>query len=518
MQNDTLHLDELSFEQIKQLVLTLQADKESLHETLLKAVKKIDALSNQVAALQKLLFGKKSERYIGEQTPLLPGFELPEAVEEKEADRVNVKAFSRGKSKGHQEAGWNPFPDNLPREEIILDLPKSEKEGLKLIGYESSERLCRRSEFIVKVIKRAKYAVSEENFSSIVTAEPLPNVLSENSDRAHYDHSVAVHCIYDKFINHLPFYRQSEDLKRIGINISRGLMCDWAMKISFLLKPLYFRLAEFVMASEVIHADETPVRMFAKGKCKHCYIWVRRTGIGPPLTVFYFSLDRKQKTAQQLMGDYLGTFISDNYAAYNLLPGERAACWAHARRAFFDVPLLGDPCRLEALSLIRQIYMNERLAQNSAAEKKSDTALVKARKAFRKQSEALVENYFQLCEKITLNSLPPSSPLMKAANYSLKQKEELSVFLKNPKVSIDNNPAENTIRPWALGRKNWLFVGNEDGGEMAAIINSLAMTCRENKVDFEAWMNDVLPKLSEVKSKDIDTLLPHLWKPAETQE
>ena len=164
------------------------------------------------------------------------------------------------------------------------------------------------------------------------------------------------------------------------------------------------------------------------------------------------------------------------------------------------------------------MYMNERLAVESAASRESATALIKARKRYRMMTEVLVKGHFRLCENIVGRALPPSDPLIKAANYSLKQRKELSVFLNNPQVGIDNNPAENTIRPWALGRKNWLFVGNENGGEMAAVINSLVATCKDNNIDFEAWLADILPRLAKTSAADVDTLLPHLWEPKRAQD
>ena len=512
MQIDKIHPSDLSPEQAKHLVASLQASLEERDEALKKAMERISALTRQVASLQKMLFGKKSERYVDDGTPLLPGLVLPEAASPAAEPEIKVCGHSRKKNGSHQEAGWNSFPENLPREEVVLDLPEAMKKGLVLIGHDISERLAHRQEYIVKVIKRAKYAAPGQPALGVVAAEPPANVLAKDSDRAHYDISVPIHLVYNKFVNHLPFYRQSEDLRRHGIMIGRGQMCDWAMAISFQLQPVYQRLVELVMECPVMHADESPVRMLDAGKCKRCHIWVRRTGAGPPLTVFYFALDRTQETARKLMGNYLGTYVSDNYAGYNLLPGERAACWAHARRAFFEVPELDDPDRLEALGLIRHMYMNERHALEIAAGRESETALADARKGCRQMTGPLVKTYFSLCEKIVGRGLPPSSPLAKAANYSLRQREELSVFLKNPLVGIDNNPAENAIRPWALGRKNWLFVANGNGGEMAAVINSLVVTCKDNKVDFEAWLADILPRLASTCVADIDKLLPHLWK------
>ena len=509
----------LSREELEPLAASLQALVIEQGATLNKATTTIADLKRQIVSLQNMLFGRKSERLVDNGTPLLPGLILPEpAGQPEDGAKTTVEGHDRKVAKPHQEAGWNAFPENLPREEVVIDLPEAEKQGLKLVDYDVSERLVHRQEYFVRVIKRAKYVFPDYPGLGVAAPEPLPNVLSENSDRAHYDLSVPVHLIADKFINHLPFYRQSEDLKRQGIVISRSLMCSWMMASGRQLEPLGRRLAELVMSSPVVHADETGVRMLDKGKCRRCYIWVRKTGAGPPLTVFHFAPNRNQETALKLMGDYLGTYVSDACAAYDLLPGTRSGCWAHARRKFFEVPTLDDPDRLEVLRLIRLMYMNERLAVDAAAQSQAETALIKARKTIRRQTRMHVEEYFRRCEKIIASGRPPSDPLVKAANYSLKQKEPLRVFLDNPHAGIDNNPAENAIRPWALGRKNWLFVGNDHGGEVAALINSLVVTCKDNGVDFEAWLLDILPRLATTPSGDIDTLLPHVWKPQSKQD
>lgn len=520
MQNSTVNFSTLSREEMEPLAEHLQAMVIEQRLALEKATATIAELRRQIASLQNMIFGRKSERFVDNGTPLLPGLILPEPAEQTEdgAKKTQVEGHDRKVIKPHHNAGWNAFPENLPREEVVIDLPEAERQGLKLIRYVTSERLVRRQEYFVRVIKRAQYGFPGHDKLGVEAPEPQPNVLSEDSDRARYDLTVPVHVIADKFVNHLPFYRQSEDLKRQGIIIGRSLMSNWTMDIGELLVPLYSRSVERVMSSLVVHADETAARVLDKGKCRRCYIWVRKTGVGPPLTVFHYAAKRNQETALELMGDYLGTYVSDACSAYDLLPGIRSACWAHARRKFYEVPAVDDPGRLEALSLIRQMYLNERLAVDTAARSQAETALVKARKAFRRGTRLLVEKYLRLCEDIVASGRPPSDPMVKAANYSLKQKDELKVFLDNFHVGIDNNPAENAIRPWALGRKNWLFFGNDRGGEMAAVINSMAVTCKDNGVDFEAWLLDVLPRLATTPSQDIDSLLPHLWKPMPKQD
>ena len=471
-------------------------------------------MRQQMGLLQKMLFGRKSERYVDDGTPLLPGFVLPEPDRSGEPrKRTKVGDHERTKPDPHRNAGWKSFPEDLPREVVILDLPESEKEGLQFVRYETSERLVYRTSYLVRIHKRAIYAVPNRPALGLLSAAPAPNELSENSDRARYDLSVQVHVITEKFINHLPFYRQSESLRRQGINIGRSLMGKWMMDIGELLRPLYSRLVTLVMSSPVIHADETTIRRLDRGKCRRCHIWVRKTGTDPPLTVFHFAAHRNQETALQLMGNYLGTYVSDACSAYDPLPGTRSACWAHARRKFYEAPDGADLDRQEALGLIGMMYHGERQAMETAAESDSPTALDDARRDIRKKTSVYVDAYFRLCEAILTGSRPPSDPLVKAAGYSWKQKDKLRVFLNNPLVPIDNNPAENAIRPWALGRKNWLFVGNDHGGEIAALINSMVITCKDNKVNFEAWLLDILPRLSTTLRQDIDTLLPHLWRP-----
>lgn len=158
------------------------------------------------------------------------------------------------------------------------------------------------------------------------------------------------------------------------------------------------------------------------------------------------------------------------------------------------------------------LYQNERNAKAAADEKHSETALFKQRRLFRAQSRPLVRQYFELCREIAEKE-PPSSAIAKAAAYSLRQEKALSGFLANPKLNIDNNPCENVIRPFCIGRRNWLFVGNDGGGTSMAVLASFAATCRENGIDFETWLLDVLFRLDACPASELKTLLPHNWKP-----
>lgn len=506
------------------VVAALQGTIATLEGTIASLQGKLASQKEVIEKLQRMLFGKKSEKVVFDPSELLPGMQAyfgeeqarkeEEQAGKEEEPKVKIGEHERGK-RGQKNAGWNGFPEDLEREERIIDLPEEERRGLKFIGYETSERLVHRKAFVVQVVKRAKYAEEDAPEFGVVTAPaPLvPSCLAANSDRCHYDVSVVAHVIAEKLVDHIPFYRQSEMFARLGIEFGRSAMCAYFAKVSAALEPLYRVLAAEVMACEILHADETRVQMLKPkaGRTKTCWIWVRKTGLGPPLTVFHFSQDRSKGTASQLLGNYEGTIISDRYAAYGALPAESAGCWAHCRRHFFDARTNHPEYASRALDLVRLLYRNEKCAKDAALEKTSETALFKQRRHFRTLSAPVVKQYFDLCREI-LGKEPPSSAIANAAAYSIRQEEELSRFLSNPKLNIDNNPCENVIRPFCIGRKNWLFVGNDNGGTSMATLASFAATCKDNDVDFEAWLCDVLLRLDTTPYDRITELLPHAWK------
>ena len=475
----------------------------------------IQALKDTVAKLQRMLFGQKSEKVIANDAQmLLPGME--DLFAEKKAapeEKSHVEAHERTKPAGQPKAGWNGFPEELPREELVVDVPENEREGLEFAGFETSERLVRRNEYVVQVVKRKKYAKPNKPSFGVVTAPApaVPSCFSASSDRCHYDVSVIVHVIAEKLIDAIPFYRQSEMFARIGISFGRSAMCDYFIKASNALAPLFDEMTRMVMACEILHADETTVKMLYQGKTKTCWIWVRKTGLGPPMTVFHFAQDRSKATAHKILGNYEGTILRDGCPSYNDLPAEAAGCWAHCRRKFFDAQDNSPEYAHRALELIRQLYLLERQAKEEAVKKDGETALFKMRKRVRSISAGYVDSYFDLCHEI-LGKEPPSSAIAKAAFYSSDREKELRRFLADARLNIDNNPCENVIRPFCIGRKNWLFVGNENGGTSMATLASFAATCKDNGVNFEEWLADVLVRIDTIQASRITELLPHLWK------
>ena len=504
-------------------------------KTFLQKVADLEAsqaeLQNRVQQLLRQLYGKKTERIVAESSsqPYLPGMEPPAPEAKAPEKKTHVGAHERAAKKGQPAAGWNEFPEELPREEVTLDVPESERKGLVKMGEQVSQRLMRRSSYYVKVIRRLLYGEPGCAGTGIVAAKslPVPSCLAPDSDRCHYDASVVAHVIAAKIVDHIPFYRQEQGFLRMKIRYGRAAMSEQVARVSRALALLHRRMCQIVLECPVLHADETRVTMLdpeaGRGKARTCWIWARRTGVGPPLTVFHFSRDRSGETARNLLGDYKGTIIRDACAGYSTLQAEVAACWAHVRRKFFEAREgAGGESARRALDIIRNLYHAEGLAKEKAAEevrrkapekeeKAFEDALFAERRKIRRHSASQADDFFALCRSIQ-EKFPPKSPAAAAAAHALGREKELRRFLADPRLNIDNNPCENVIRPFCIGRKNWLFAGSQKGGVSLAVLAGFAATCKENAVDFEKWLLDVMERLDTTPAEDIDCLLPHLWK------
>jgi len=471
--------------------------------------RQIAELQRQNDWLKRQLFGRKSEKLMESPSDdtVLPGFELEKPSGESVPATETVHEHERKK---REENGWNEIPADLPREEVIVTDPQAEAAGLKLIGYEVSEKIaCRETRFFVKVIKRAKYANPENALDGVVTAPPVADPFGIEGARTKFDSTFVAGIVLDKIENHLPLYRQAEIMAREGLNINRCTLQNLFTRTAEMLKPLYECLKNQVDACPIVHGDETPVKLLqpGRGKCKTAYMWVKMSAIGPPVVIFHFADSRSQEVAKELYKDYYGTIIRDHYAGYDCLPAEHAGCWAHVRRRFFEADQAGYAGSRPFLAMIRNLYALEYHARSRAERKAVENALYSERRIVRKDSRKLVAEFFDQCEQIQATEIP-TTPLGKAVAYALNQRSALEKFLHDPQINIDNNPAENVIRPIALGRKNWLFSGSEEGGMNLAILASFAATCHRNNVNFGKWLNRILLELPETPASQIVNLLP----------
>jgi transposase len=328
-----------------------------------------------------------------------------------------------------------------------------------------------------------------------------------------------------KYADHLPLYRQSGIYAREGVDLERSTLADWVARSTTLLDPLIEALRKDVSASDVLHGDDTPVPVLAPGlgKTKTGRLWTyvrdgRSYGSDvPPACAFFYSPDRKGTHPQSHLKNFKGILHADGYAGFNAIfetgavteaacrrSKRIAACWAHARRKFFDVHAAsGSPLAKEALDRIAALY---------AMEAKIKAKPPDERRQYRQQqTEPLIAD-LKLWLEATLSKISGKSELAKAMRYTQSRWPALCCYLNDGRVEIDNNAAERSIRGIALGRKNYLFAGSDTGGIRAAAIYSLIETCKLNAIDPEAYLRDILGRIVEHKINRITELLPWSWK------
>ena len=343
----------------------------------------------------------------------------------------------------------------------------------------------------------------------VVTAPAPGDVFDSVSGRTRYDISFVAKVAADKVENAIPLERQARMFSSDGLPVAPSTLEDLYKRTADALLPLYERMVDRIMQCDILHADETFIKLMVKGakKCKQAYLWCRLTGVGPPMIAFHFSPSRSRDVAKSLLGDYSGTIIRDSYAAYEKLDCEVACCWAHARRRFLQAVENGYGKAEPLLKIIQELYQIERVAKERAEKKGTETALFQERKNARRQSQKLVQEFFAQC-RVLKESERPSSPVAQAISYALNIEAELKKFLKDSRLNIDNNPAERLNRGIAIIRKNCLFAGSEAGGQRLAILYSFAATCKANGICFRKWLEDVLPRLNATPAEQIDSLIP----------
>jgi transposase len=308
-------------------------------------------------------------------------------------------------------------------------------------------------------------------------------------------------------------YRQEEIYARSGVHIPRSSMAQWVGICGVRLAPLAQALREFILGHDVIHADETPVSLLApgKGKTKRAFVWVYRTTnfMAQRAVLFDFTASRAGEHPRRVLQGFGGTLVSDDYSGYFGLQAHgvtAALCWAHARRKLFEAhELNGSEIAGQAVTLIAKLYEVERDARELQPE---------ARWLLRQQRSRPVVDALHRWLIEQRQKLANADVTAKAIDSSLSNWRALTRYLDNGTVPIDNNAAENAVRPLCVGRKNWLFVGSQQAGERAAVVLSLIESAKLNGHDPWAYLKDVFERLPTLKQRDLEQLLPHNWRPA----
>lgn len=491
-------------------------DLDALKTALVERDRLIESLRFELAQLKRLLFGVRSERL-----ETLPDIEtLPLWAETPEdaplASPVEFKTVVKSPAKGQPKR--TALPENLPREIVVLPLSPEERAcpacggERPVIGYESSERL----DYVpatLKVVETRREKCACPNCQGQLTTAPAPAQVIEQGIPLP---GLLAYLLMAKYAYHLPLYRIEQIFAQQGVPIARTTLCDWVMQCGRALRPLVLRLMELLKEQAVIFSDDTTVAVQAAGKTRETRFWVY-AGHSPPIIVYDHTETRAGKHPKTQLKGFCGYLQADAYAGYDQVFADgtvtEVACWAHARRKFFDIAQQAEKGKRirahEALDFIGQLYGIER----EAKERPLDAAAV--RQLRQEKSLPILATFKDWLEE-RLQELPPKTPTAKAIGYALKNWQALIRYTEDGRLEIDNNRSERAIRPLTIGRKNWLFLGSPRGGQVAATVFSLIQTCKEIGVNPEAYLKDVLNRLPTTKQKDIYELLPHYWKPSTT--
>jgi len=482
----------------------------------------ITKLKQQIEMLQRKIWGKSSERYINED-PLqrkldFDGLDLlPEEKELATSAKEEIEQYKKVRVievKDKKHPVRKPLPESLPREETHIYPEHINLENWTELAPEITEVLERESaRWYVRRIIRHKYALkdkSQDEQTQVVTA-PMPVLPIAKS---YAGATVLADIIIDKYVNHLPFYRQIEMFKQQGISIAPATINGWFQEVADLLRPTYYRLKELVLTSDYIQSDETTIPIINNEKHTTIkgYIWMIRAVMDNLVFFHYDQGSRAQKVALQLFKDYQGVIQSDGYAVYDIYEHKKGVlpigCWAHARR-YFEEALKEDKVRASyALEQIGLLYDVERRADQEQLSY-DERAELRSRLSY---------PIMVAFEKWMLNEYPqvlPKGRIGKAIKYTYNIFPKLTRYHLDGRLKIDNNLGENAIRPIALGRKNWLFCGNHDAAENAAIMYSMLGCCKASEVNLRDWLVYFLNNIHRYDndySKDLAELLPHNFK------
>jgi transposase len=494
------------------------AESEARYRALL-----IEKLKYTIRKLQHERFGQSSERGALLEQLGLQLADLEEDAAQAEAaarmaaaaatgENITVQSFER------RRPARRPLPAHLPRERIVYPVPAAcpccGGGTLRKIGEDVTETL----ELIPRQWKVIQHV--REKFScracEAITQPPAP---SHPIARGRAGPKLLAHILFCKYSLHLPLNRQSATYAREGIHLDVSTLADWVGAAAATLMPLVEAILMHVFAGERIHADDTTVPVLAKGKTRTGRLWtyVRDdrpfAGPDPPAAVFFYSRDRSGEHPEQHLASYAGLMQADAYAGFNRLyeanrkPGAivEAACWAHARRKFFDLAQINKaPIAIEAVERIDALFAIERAINGMMPQERvrvrnerSRSLVIELEKWLREQRARVSKN----------------SETGKAIDYSLKRWRALTRFLDDGRICISNNAAERELRVIAVGRRNWTFAGSDEGGRRAAAVYTLVATAKLNDVDPQTWLADVLARLPDHPAKRIHELLPWNWRP-----
>jgi len=479
----------------------------------------IEQLEFTIAKLRRERYGassERSDRLIAQLELQLVELEETASAAETAVEIAQAQAgVDEARTVTRRKPARRPLPEHLPRERIVYPAPTACPccgGALRKLGEDVTETL----EHVParwKVVQHVR-----EKFScracEAITQPPAP---SHPIARGRAGPGLLAQILFSKYGAHLPLHRQSAIWAREGVELDVSTLADWVGQAAATLEPLIERVRAHVFAAARLHADDTPVPVLAKGKTRTGRLWVYVrddrpfAGRDPPAAVFFYSGDRGGEHSERHLACYAGLMQADAYAGFNRLyapdrrprPIVEAACWAHARRKFYELAAVKKaPIAIEAVQRIDALFALEREINGVASER---------RLAIRTERARPLVTALEAWLRTQRARLSSKSEVARAIDYALKRWDALTRFLDDGRLCLSNNAAERALRGVAVGRHNWTFAGSDEGGRRAAAIYTLIETAKLNGVDPRAWLADVLARLPDHPATQIDQLLPWNW-------
>ena len=554
-QIEALQAERRQWREVQQANELLRAQREQLLEQQAQQKRTIDQLQHQLQSLLRRVYGRSAEKLDSRQMQLFetlldnlaPKTFVP-------SEPAATPAEIPASKKGH---GRRRLPSDLPRQKVIHDLPEAEKpcpccgKMRHVISQEISEQL----DFVparLNVIEHVRLTYACRHCEQQV-AEDGPQIETAQKPLSPIEKGLAApgllsYIIVSKYGDHLPLYRLEGILQRHGVEIARSTMCDWMAQCAALLRPLHEWMIGDVRASKVIHTDDTPVDVLDRDRTqtRTGRFWVYLGDRDHPFTVFTYTASRSRDGPREFLKNWSGYLQADAFGGYDgIYAGEaggavtEVACWAHARRKFYDARTSDAALSTQALAYIRLLYDVEDEAKKqfrpsakdpcgpaavpasspapdaeppSALQDAALPSLSAIRLALR-QAKAVPRleqfgEWLRVQQAAQGGPVLPKSPLGQAITYALNQWTALNVYTGNGDLAIDNNTSENALRRVAIGRKNWLFCGSDAGGQTAAVLFSLIATCQRHKVEPLAYLRDTLTRIAAQPVHRLAELLP----------
>jgi transposase len=477
-----------------------------------------DSLQETLAKLQRLTYGKKSEKLdpaqlmldlegearLAEEVPLPKHGFVDEAPDAEDGP---------AQEKRLRHPGRTPLPVHLPRRRKEIHPAPEDRicscchKEMTAIGEEITEQLGRiPARFFVWQYVRVKYACPDCQEGVV-----RPELPSQTIEKGKAGEDVLADVLVSKYADHLPLHRQSRIFKREGVELSRSTLCQWVGDCSGLLSPIVDQMHRDVLASHVIQSDDTPVKYQdtdARRVSKQGYLWSYVGDRGD--VVYRFNTSRGKKGPTTFLDGFKGVLQVDGYPGYNEILSREGityqGCWAHARRKFFDARDTAPQEGAMVMLMIKFLYQVEVEAEEQKL-KPPEIAALRAEKA-----QPMLDKLKAYLLELQQRPVLPQSPLGKAVAYTLGRWEALCLYIADGRLVIDNNSCERSMRRVAVGRKNWLFTGSAAGGHRAAVIYSLIESCARLGINPHEYLTDVLRKVSTHPQSRIAELTPRGWQ------